>query len=114
MTQKIPLQDAILDDTTVGQLVFDIAEAAELIAVLQKGGPTRQAHGASSSPADLEAAHRALVAREISGMQLRYRFAGEEWWDTLTRTEHGVRLIRISHTRALAVDPETSGSSEQK
>jgi hypothetical protein len=37
-----------------------------------------------------------------SSSELRYRFANEEWWDTLTHTASGVRLIRISHTRALA------------
>ena len=52
----------------------------------------------------LDAAHRAFVAREIAGVQLRYRFAGEEWWDTLSHTPAGIRLIRISHTRALAAD----------
>ena len=108
MTPAISLQEAVLDDATVGQLFFDIAHAAELIAVVQKGAATHHAHGASSSPAALDAAHHALVARQISGVQLRYRFRGEEWWDTLTRTERGVRLVRISHTRAVSIDPEPS------
>ena len=95
-----PFQDALLDDATVGQLFFDVAHAAELVAVIQKGTGARRAHEPAGTRAALDAAHQAFIAREIAGVQLRYRFNGEEWWDTLTHTERGVRLIRISHTRA--------------
>lgn len=105
MTPQVPLHQALLDDATVGQLFFDIAHAATLIAVLQKGPASRRVDAASSSPDALEAAHRAFTAREIGSVQLRYQFGGEEWWDTLLHTEQGVRLIRISHTRALAAEP---------
>lgn len=105
MTSQVPLQDSLLDEVSVGQLFFDIANAAELIAVLQKGTATQRAGGAASSPDALEDAHRALATGQIGGVQIRYRFGGEEWWDTLLRTERGVRLIRVSHTRALAAAP---------
>jgi hypothetical protein len=49
----------------------------------------------------LEAALRVLRERTAS-VQLRYRHRGEEWWDTLMPSGSGIRLIRISHTRALA------------
>ena len=107
MTPQVPLHQAMLDDATVDQLFFDIANAATLIAVLQRAAAGRRADAATSSPEALDAARRAFAAREIAGVQLRYRFGGEEWWDTLLRTEHGVRLIRISHTRALAADLPT-------
>jgi hypothetical protein len=28
-------------------------------------------------------------------VQLRYRYRGRQWWDTLLRTEDGVRIVRI-------------------
>jgi hypothetical protein len=94
----IPIHDAILDDATVDQLFFDVAHTAQLIAVMEKPGR-------GQAPATSEAlwsAHRALRARSVSAVQLRYRFAGEEWWDTVLWTDAGIRLVRISHTRAVA------------
>jgi hypothetical protein len=55
-----------------------------------------------TGPPSLELARNALAAGVASAVQLRYRFGGQEWWDTLVRIEGGVRLIRISHTQALA------------
>jgi hypothetical protein len=100
-TPTAPIHEVLLDDATVAQLFFDVAHAAELIAVVEKGAGARRAD-AVQGPAALDAAHDAFVARRIGAVQLRYRFAGEEWWDTLTHTAAGIRLIRISHTRALA------------
>ncbi len=94
----IPVQDAILDRETVDRLFFDIAHAAELLGVTTKGGAETMA---GSESQDLEAARRALHERRVFGVQLRYRHAGTEWWDTLMATPHGIRLIRIDHGAAL-------------
>lgn len=94
----VPTQDVILDDASVAQLLFDIEHAAELMGVALRSLGARRASSAAASLAD---ASRALVDRSAS-VQLRYRHAGEEWWDTLIPLPSGVRLIRISHTRALA------------
>lgn len=96
-TPVIPLQDVIVDDPTVDQLFFDIAHAGELIGVVHKGPGALRGNPAALT---LDDAHRAFTARELAAIQLRYRFGDEEWWDTLTRTDRGVRLIRINHTRA--------------
>jgi len=101
-TPITPFQDVILDEATVGQLFFDVAHVAELIGVIHKGPGARRGQDVAVTPGALDAACQAFLARELAAVQLRYRFAGEEWWDTLTRTERGVRLIRISHTRARA------------
>ncbi len=97
-----PLHDVLLDDDTVTQLFFDVGHAAELLAVSVKSPGARRAdEPAAASLAGLDQALRALLEGRVAGVQLRYRHAGEEWWDTLARTPAGVRLIRISHTRAL-------------
>jgi hypothetical protein len=97
----LPLQDVVLDDAALGQLVFDVEHAAQLIAVVIRPFGVRRA---AMAPASLDEAYRALRQRTAS-VQLRYRFSGEEWWDTLLPLPSGVRLVRISHTRALAAEP---------
>lgn len=100
-----PLQEVLLDEATVGQLFFDVRHAAEFVAVVGKGPRERRASELSTTHDALDAAQAAFLRRELAGVQLRYRFAGEEWWDTLTHTAGGIRLVRISHTRALASEP---------
>ena len=95
-----PLYDVILDPETVAQLFFDVGHAAELLGItLKTAGARRSVHAATCS---LDEAYRALVAG--TGVQLRYRFGNEEWWDTLLHAPTGIRLIRVSHTVALAID----------
>jgi len=105
MTTTTPIKEVLLDEETVGQLFFDVRHAAELVAVIEKGPNERRAREPVTTLAALDAAHAAFVRRELVGVQLRYRFAGEEWWDTLTHTASGIRLIRISHSRAVAAEP---------
>lgn len=94
------LQDTILDEATVDSLFFDVAHAGELLEVVLKGTPV----GMTPDPSgvSLDAARVALRERQVFGVQLRYRYAGSEWWDTLMVVRDGVRLVRIDHTRALA------------
>lgn len=86
------LQDQDIDEATLRRLAFDIDAAADLIEVRYKGGA--QAHAARAAPS-LEEAVTALLERRVLGIQLRYRYGGRQWWDTLLRTEGGVRLVRI-------------------
>ena len=98
-----PVYDVVLDDATVAQLFFDVAHAAELVGITIK---PLGARAATETQPSLDDAYRALAERSIAGVQLRYRFAEEEWWDTLIRAPNGTRLVRISHSAALAVDGE--------
>lgn len=93
-----PLQEAVLDEATLDQLFFDIAEGAEVVSVSLKGGATARAgdlQRAGSGGGELALARRALGDGTALGVQIRYRFAGSEWWDTLLRIPAGVRLVRI-------------------
>jgi hypothetical protein len=100
-----PLSDVLLDDAQLAQLALDLEHAAELIDVAIRPLGARRA--AASGRPSLAAAVRALTERTAS-VQLRYRYRGEEWWDTLLPAGVGVRLVRISHTRALACGGDTS------
>jgi hypothetical protein len=109
-----PLSDVLLDDTELAQLAFDLEHAAELIDVaIRPLGARRAAASGRPAPAAapaaaLGAALRALSERTAS-VQLRYRYRGEEWWDTLLPAGSGTRLVRINHTRALACSAPDSG-----
>jgi len=91
-----PVQIVVLDDDQLVALFFDIAQVAELLAITSRGSAGRSALTRWS----LDEALVALRERRVAGLQIRYRHAGEEWWDTLQPHEDGVRLVRISHTQA--------------
>lgn len=88
------LQDAILDMETLDQLFRDIRHCAVVEEVLLKGGPVSMA---SEKSVPLAEALEALRERRVVGVQLRYWYAGTNWWDTLMHTPRGIRLIRIEH-----------------
>lgn len=94
------LQDAILDDATVDRLFDDVASSAQLIEIVLKGSAEQMTP--ESTATTLASARRALRDGSVFGVQLRYRFAGTEWWDTLIATRAGVRLVRIDRDAALA------------
>jgi hypothetical protein len=97
-----PIHQAVLDSTMLDQLFFDIEHAAEFLGATIKGA--RNAFAAASPGTALTSvadARAALLSGANAGVQLRYRFAEQEWWDTLLCTPAGVRLVRISHTQAL-------------
>lgn len=99
----VPLHEALLDDATVDQLFFDVAQTGALLGVSLKGGARALAEAAAGTPTDELARARALLrSGVVAGVQLRYRHQDREWWDTLLRVAGGVRLIRICHDDALA------------
>lgn len=99
-----PLQEAVLDEATLDQLFLDIAAAAALVSVSLKAGATARAGDlprAGSGGDELAVARRALGDGTALGVQIRYRFAGSAWCDTLLRLPSGVRLVRVRLEDAL-------------
>lgn len=84
--------EAFVDPATLERLFVDLEGAAEVLAVLVKGGGRDRAHGGTLT---LEEGRQLFVARKIRGLQIRYRYQGAEWWDTLMHTPKGVRVVRI-------------------
>jgi hypothetical protein len=82
------LTTADLDPETLAALFSDLATMVEIDEVLIKGDATAYA-GATG----LVEAQRALVAG-ARGIQIRYRWAGEGWLDTLMSGPGGIRLVR--------------------
>lgn len=46
---------------------------------------------------DLAAARSIVARRQARAVQLRYRFEGEDWWDTLMLGPERVRVVRVRH-----------------
>lgn len=88
------LQEAVLDATTLARLVTDIQGLTVVDEVLLKGGAIARASTQRHSLAD---AVEALQQGHVLGVQVRYRYQGQCWWDTLLHTPQGIRLVRISH-----------------
>ena len=86
------LQDALLDGDTLDALFRDLAGLVELQEILLKGASRSHA---LERPVSLEEARAALAEGAVVGAQIRYRYQGSDWWDTLLRTPQGIRLVRI-------------------
>jgi len=91
-----PLPDvfmSIIDHAAVIKILDDIDGHAELLSVMLKVHAT--AHAEAVTP-DLATARRVLADGTLRGLQLRYRFGGDVWADTLMRLPNGsYRLVRV-------------------
>jgi hypothetical protein len=86
-----PMWQAELDPATLDQLFADLATAAEVLSVRGKADPRVYA---AADPLTLAAARNRLTAGDLTAVQLRYRYDGHEWADTLLRAPGGFRLVR--------------------
>jgi hypothetical protein len=92
-----PLPDvfmSVLEVDEAARILADIERHAELLAVTLKSA----ARALAAEPqADLEAAHCFLAGDDHRSVQLRYRFGGRVWSDTLMRLPSGkLKLVRMA------------------
>ncbi|MFO0739660.1 MAG: hypothetical protein U0270_27425 [Labilithrix sp.] len=91
-----PLQIADLDGDKLAELFTDVDALGERVEVVLKRGPARvESHDNTS----LASAMQLLTQGRVQGVQLRYRYRGVEWWDTVMRTSDGYRLVRMQQDR---------------
>ena len=91
----VPLMvDGVIDSTTLRRLFADLATTATVLSVREKSGPSAYT-SADELPPD------ATLARLLSGTaraaQVRYRFDGYEWSDTIMTIPNGFRVVRCRH-----------------
>lgn len=86
------LQQQILNAATVQEYETDLAHLVEIFEMKVRSTATRRESQPAGSLAD---AFRELRDGNASGMQIRYRYAGQHWLDTLLPTGAGTRLTRI-------------------
>jgi len=89
------LHTTTLDAVQVEQLLTDIETCTENLDIL----PKYAARGAVADAASvtLAQARHLLATRAVRGLQLRYRYDGADWWDTLMVVGDHFRVVRIRH-----------------
>jgi hypothetical protein len=87
-----PLWQATFDESTLDRLFVDLESAAEVLSVQAKADPRAYA---PAGPLTLAAAWERLAARAVRGVQVRYRYDGDEWTDTVLCVPGGYRLVRM-------------------
>ena len=85
------VQSSVLDAETLVALFEDLERSAEMLSVLVKARPGTLA---STQGCSLARARDLLQQRGALGVQLRYRFQGSLWADTLMVQGDEVRLVR--------------------
>jgi len=87
------LNDQVLATSELAALFRDYRECPleEVEIVLKRGS----GHVAPHVPPTLLEAEQMLLDREVRGVQIRYRYQGNQWCDTLLPVQAGVRLVRI-------------------
>ncbi len=90
-----PLHTGTLDATQVEQLLVDIETCTEVLEILPKYAS--QGYAPEAARLTLGQARELLATRAVRGLQLRYRYDGAEWWDTLLSQGEFYRVVRIRH-----------------
>lgn len=92
----VPLMvEGTLDAAGLRQLFADLTAAATVVGVRQKGGP---AEYTAADDLSADTARDRLLAGAIRAVQIRYRYDGHEWTDTVFATAPGFRVIRCQHS----------------
>ena len=86
------LRQAVLDRETLARYFRDLREATEILGVRVKGAAQEQTDGRDVG---LKRARELLETQAVLGMQVRYRWRGALWWDTLIRKSGGIELTRV-------------------
>lgn len=90
-----PLTEGMLDDAVLAHLEADLASCTEVLGVLTKA--RSEGHVQPGAGPGLSEAFEQLRRREVRAIQVRYRYQGAEWWDSLLAQPGGYRLVRIQH-----------------
>jgi hypothetical protein len=96
--QPPPLPDlnqALLDEAGLAELLSDIEACTEVTEIIPK--QAAEGYVAENATLTLADARRMLAARAVRAVQIRYRYDGVDWWDTLMVLPEGYRLVRIRH-----------------
>lgn len=86
------LQEGVLDAARLEAVVGDIAAHTQVLMVLVKGGAAQRS---ADQAWKLDEAVAALRSGTIRGIQIRYRWNEQEWWDTILSQGAGFRLVRM-------------------
>ncbi|MFB6264067.1 MAG: hypothetical protein ABEL76_10655 [Bradymonadaceae bacterium] len=86
------LCQSTLGDETLAKYFDDLEQVADIREIRVKAAARARA---DEKPTDLKDARRLLRSGEVRGIQLRYVWQQEAWWDTLMQTPEGVQITRV-------------------
>ena len=86
------LHQADLDAALLEAYFEDLRGHAEIIGVTVKAASEEYA---GARDVGLDQGQALITSGAVRGLQIRYVFDGQEWWDTLIRLPSAVRLVRI-------------------
>ncbi len=91
------LQQSVLDPETLKQLFIDLASLTQIIEIIPKTAASGYVD--ENTNITLDEAREMLLSSAIRGLQIRYRYQGSQWWDTLLPDADGAlfRIVRIQH-----------------
>jgi hypothetical protein len=85
------LHQTVLTPETLADLVTDLKACAKILVVMPKAGPGYVA----PKEIDLDEGAKLLESGQLRGLQIRYRYQNEEWWDTLINRDGNISITRI-------------------
>ncbi len=107
-----PMREAQLTDEQVRHLFADIGAVGSDVLLMQRTTSERRAAVRRAKTAEqLQHTLELLLAGTHPRVQVRYRWQGTDWIDTLERQRGGVRLVRIAH-RPPASSPHTAAGTK--
>lgn len=93
VTPPLPeLTDAVVDVETLERLFADLGALTEVQHVIVRA---RAGVRASTADVRLDEARARLLAREVDGVQVLYRWEGATWRDAILATPGGFRVVRM-------------------
>lgn len=91
----VPLMvEGLIDAATLRQLFTDLLTAATVTDVREKGDPRGYVLPTELTP---ELAQDRLLSGLTRAVQVRYRYDGHEWTDTILGMPTGYRVVRCRH-----------------
>ena len=99
-----PLREGLIDGAGLAALFADLTCCTEVLEALEKGAPTARA---ASGTRGLGALLTGLLEGTVRAAQVRYRFQGQLWSDTILRTPAAFRVVRC-----LLTGPPGPGGSQ--
>lgn len=94
MTNSNPLPElhqTVLTPDQLNALFNDLESCAEILFVMPKTAPGY----VGIKEVSLQEGQQLLVNGSLRGLQIRYKYQGEEWWDTLINRDGQIHITRI-------------------
>lgn len=91
--QLAEITEGFLDQPTFLAYLDDLDACAQVLDVLVKGGARTRT---DATPVSLREAADDLMHGRTHGVQVRYRYQGCEWRDTLLWSPQGLRVVRMN------------------